>query len=248
MYDPKAHIFKKLEWNGQPAELVSIGLSPSYDPAGETVVIPYRMHDPVRHTLLKIYQYRLGQMEKVEIAYGPAVKDLLYPADDWAVLVAALNTLGLRLPEEVPRYFAAHETGEALYREWHKRIPEGMTFYLDQKYHEGLRNGMFFVWGNTVSPDGKHLKRAVGLEGTVSFTLHGNRKVMSEIEVREVPLLVQTPEQAIAIVRGLPEATGLAVFPPPVFHEGRWQVNIPMNASTTVSYMVDARPARVEQN
>jgi hypothetical protein len=245
-YDARTRSFQRLAWDGLPTELVSVGLHPSFEGPTQTVVIPYRMHDPVRHTLLKKYRYHDGQMDLVQIAYGPAAQDLPYPAEDWAVLIAAFNTIGLRLPAETQRYFAVDRTGEAFYAKWQRTIPEGMTFYLDRKYETGLSSGTFSIWGNTVSPSGKRLNRAVGLQGVVSFTTLSDRKVISAIDVREVPLRVVTPEQVMEIVRNLPEAKDLVEIPPPVFLEGQWQVNILINSTTTVIF-VDARTGQVNK-
>jgi hypothetical protein len=247
IYDPKSRSFKRLTWGGQPTELVSIGLHPSFEALTQTVVIPYQMHDPVRHALLKKYRYRDGQMELVQTDYGPAARELPYPAEDWAVLIAALNTAGLRLPAETPRYFASTLAGEAFLEQWQHTIPEGMTFYLAREHETGRSSGTFFVWGNTVSPSGKHLNRAVGLQGVVSFTRLGDRKVISGIDVREVPLRVETPEQVVEMVRSWPEAKNLREVPPPVFLDGRWQVNLTFDSMTTVIF-VDARTGQVRRS
>lgn len=110
---------------------------------------------------------------------------LPYPTERWSILTAMLNAIGLRQPDEFRRYFADQRLASRLYQGWIDRIPEGMTFYLDERYHGGV-DDRFIMWGNDISHDGRKLDRKLKLQGVGSFANLDGKEVLTRLWLREI--------------------------------------------------------------
>lgn len=184
-YDPKRQSIVRLNWNDQPSELTTEGRTLFDYELGAAVVVPRDIKDEVHHLLYSAYRYKEGRLERVRTWYGPHDAQLPYPTERWSILTAMLNAIGLRQPEEFRRYFADQRLASRLYQGWIERIPEGMTFYLDERYHAGV-DDRFIIWGNDVSPDGRKLGRKLKLQGVGAFANLDGREVLTRLWLREI--------------------------------------------------------------
>lgn len=182
--DPSSRQMVRLNWNDQPSELTTEGET-LWDPDLNAAVVPRHIHDEVRHLLFSAYRYRQGRLERVKTWYGAHGAQIPYPRERWAVITAMLNAIGLRQAEEFRRYFADQRLASRLYQGWVDRIPEGMTFYLDERYQAGV-DDRFILWGNEYSSDGRKFDRKLKLQGVGAFAYLEGREVLTRLWLREI--------------------------------------------------------------
>lgn len=117
--------------------------------------------------------------------YDPRPDQLSYPADPTFVLLAALMTITLELPEETPRYFAAAATAQWFYREWSETAPKGAHWGLvgNEGLPRPVRDGAVVPFAVQSSMPAGQL-HPVTVRGRIWFVKQGNRYRIKETTVQ----------------------------------------------------------------
>lgn len=176
-HDPQRQALVPLAWGEQESEWGFPGL----DPATGRFIVAHRTYDYVQHMLNVAYTYRDRRLAEEARWYDPRPEEISPPSDPTFVLLAALMTLTLELPEETPRYFADEAMARRFYREWSAQAPKGAYWRLvdDKGLPQSVQDGATVSFAAQASMPGG--RGPVTVRGRIAFVQQGHRYRIQEI-------------------------------------------------------------------